>query len=82
MSSLHLAMTAIVLIAAAGEPPTPSAPSQACADSHRSPDYAPGIDATGHAVPPADLPTDSNLAVNTDIFVQVQTRDRKAPAVA
>jgi hypothetical protein len=81
MTGLHATIAAIVLIAAAREQQAPPAPAQACVDIHRSPDYVPGVGATGHAVTPADLPADSNLAVNTDIFAQVQTGNKAAPSV-
>ena len=41
----------------------------------------PGVDVQGQVVAPADLPSDSNLAVNTDVFAEVRTRNRQVPSV-
>src|SRR5512146_3045460 len=79
----YLAVTFCVVSFAACAQPAPSRPPAPndCVDLHEAPDYVPGVDVQGRAVAPADLPSDSNLAVNTDVFAEVRTANRQLPSI-
>ncbi len=63
--------------AVAGVPPRVTAQDpQACGVPTASADYVEGVDVKGHAVAPADVPAEGDIAVGTEIFAHVQTKNR------
>ena len=61
--------------------PSPARGAPTCVDISQSPDYIPGIDATGRKVAPADLPSEGDLNVNPDLYVGVPTGSSQSPNV-
>jgi hypothetical protein len=62
----------------AAQPP-PAQPT--CIDSRNSPDYVPGVDASGKPVAPADIPGQGNVEVSTQVYAEVRTKNPQVPSV-
>ena len=63
------------------EPPhdlPPEEPPLQC-DLKASPDYVPGIDVKGRDVAPADLPTGRQVEIDTQVYVERRSRNRRLP---
>ena len=74
-----LAVAVAIPTAVLAQPAPPAV--QGCVDIHQSPDYVPGVDAYGHSVAPADVPSDGNLNVDTRVFAEVRTKTPQVPSV-
>lgn len=63
------------------EPPDdlpPEEPPLQC-DLKASPDYVPGIDVKGRDVAPADVPTGRQVEIDTQVYVETHSRNRRLP---
>lgn len=63
------------------EPPSdlpPEDPPLQC-DLKASPDYVPGVDAKGREVAPADLPSNQQVVIDTQVYVETRPRNRRLP---
>jgi len=63
------------------EPPNdlpPKEPPLQC-DLKASPDYVPGINVKGSDVAPADLPTGSQIEIDTQVYVETRPRNPRLP---
>lgn len=56
----------------------PEEPPLQC-DLKASPDYVAGIDVKGRAVAPADLPSNQQVVIDTQVYVETRPRDRRLP---
>ena len=56
----------------------PEEPPLQC-DLKASPDYVPGIDVKGRDVAPADLPTGRQVEIDTQVYVERRSRNRRLP---
>ena len=41
----------------------------------QSPDYVAGVDARGHPVVPADVPSEPNVVISTEVYPELKSRD-------
>ena len=63
------------------EPPRellPEEPPLQC-DLKASPDYVPGVDAKGREVAPADLASNQQVEIDTQVYVEARPRNRRLP---
>jgi hypothetical protein len=63
------------------EPPQellPEEPPLQC-DLKASPDYVPGVDVNGREVAPADLPSNQQVVIDTQVYVETGPRNRRLP---
>jgi hypothetical protein len=63
------------------EPPQqlpPDEPPLQC-DLKASPDYVPGVDVNGREVAPADLPSNQQVVIDTQVYVETGPRNRRLP---
>lgn len=65
----------------APSPPATATPKPACIGPQNSADYAPGIDAYGHPVAPADLAGSADVQINTEVFPIVRTQNPQLDGV-
>jgi hypothetical protein len=57
------------------------APPPGCIDPKHSPDYTPGVDARGKPVAPADVPTEGDVVISSQVFAEVRTKNPQVPKV-
>jgi|SRR6516165_1164544 hypothetical protein len=77
--SLCIVAASVCAEAAPAPPSAPAVPT--CIDPKHSPDYIPSVDARGKPVTPADVPSEGNVEVSTEVFAEVRTRNPQVPRV-